>query len=253
MQTIRSMRQRGRVMTMTAIAAVGVLGLAACSSSGSDTGSSSSAAGGDQTITVWHYFSADNQVALMDKYASMFEDAHPGVTVDNVYVPYDQMNSKLVSSAGAKTGPDVVVFNGAETATIALGGALAPLDDQLSSFQDAGQLPDSVIHKVDGTTYAVQGYVNLLGLWYNADILDKIGVQPPTTIDELEAAMAKAKDAGYRGITLSALPNSQGEWQAYPWLTSEGFSYDSPDATAMAAGLSRVRSWVEKGCSPRRR
>lgn len=244
-------RRRAARLVLPALAMAGVLTLGACSS-GSPAGSATSdggesAAAGGQTVTVWHYFSDPNQVALMDKYAELFEAAHPGDKVDNVFVPYDQMNSKLVSAAGSKTGPDVVVFNGAEAATLVLGGALAPIDSQLASFPDKAQLPESVLHVVDGKTYAVQGYVNLLGLWYNADILDKIGVEPPTTLDELESAMGAAKDAGYGGITLSGLPNSQGEWQAYPWLSAAGFSYDNPDAQAMASGLARVRNWVSQG------
>ncbi|MDO8106696.1 sugar ABC transporter substrate-binding protein [Isoptericola sp. b441] len=250
----RARRAGRRSLAAAVTAGVAVLGLAACSGGTASTPSDStggsasgSAGGGSTTLTVWHYFSDANQVKLMDEYAKKFEDAHPDVTVDNVFVPYDQMNSKLVSAAGAKTGPDIAVFNGAETATIALGGALAPLDDYWSSYSDAAQFPDSVIHKVDGKTYAVQGYVNLLGLWYNADILKEIGVQPPTTIDELEKDMAAAKAAGYQGITLCGLPQSQGEWQAYPWLTSQGFTYDSPDQSSLAAGLSMVRGWVTDG------
>jgi len=255
MRITRTARQRGRAAALTSATLVAALALAACGSTGED----SPAAGGDggdagdggsgdsQTLTVWHYFSADNQVELMDAYAEMFEDANPGVTVENVFVPYDQMNSKLVSAAGSQTGPDIAVFNGAEASTLALGGALAPIDAYLDEYEDIDQLPESVIHTIDGTRYAVQGYVNLLGLWYNAEILEEIGVEPPTTLDELEDAMAKAKDAGYMGITLSALPNSQGEWQAYPWLTAEGFDYENLDADAMASGLARVRGWVENG------
>lgn len=118
------------------------------------------------------------------------------------------------------------------------------------TFADADQFPDSVIHTVDGTMYAVQGYVNLLGLWYNQDILDEIGVQPPTTIDELESAMAAAVAAGHGGITLSGLPNSQGEWQGFPWLSAEGFTYENPSAQALEAGLTRVSNWVEQGWLP---
>lgn len=249
MFTTRSARQRGRrALVLTATMTGGAMLLGACGSSGEGALEGDAAGDGDpQTLTVWHYFSEDNQVALMDEYAEKFEAANDGVTVENVFVPYDQMNSKLVSSAGAQSGPDVVVFNGAEAATLALGGALAPLDDYWADFADADQFPESVIHTIDDTTYAVQGYVNLLGLWYNADILDELGVEPPTTIDELEAAMGKAKDAGYGGITLSALPQSQGEWQAYPWLSAEGFTYEEPDADALAAGLGRVRGWVENG------
>jgi len=183
----------------------------------------------------------------MDKYAQLFEAAYPGNTVDNVFVPYDQMNSKLIAAAGSSTGPDVAVFNGAEAATLVLGGALAPIDDQIAAWPDKAQLPNSVIHVIDGKTYAVQGYVNLLGLWYNQDILDQLGLQPPTTMDELESDMAAAKAAGFMGITLCGLPNSQGEWQAYPWLTNSGFTYDNLDQAALAKGLALGRDWVQKG------
>src|SRR5699024_6055259 len=100
---------------------------------------------------------------------------------------------------------------------------------------------------MDNKLYAVQGYVNLLGLWYNADILDEIGVDPPTTMDELDSAMAAAKEAGYGGITLTGLPNTQGEWQAYPWLTNAGFTYENLDEQALAEGFATVHDWVEKG------
>ncbi|MCM0638585.1 sugar ABC transporter substrate-binding protein [Cellulomonas wangsupingiae] len=239
-------RRRTR-LALTSLAAASGLLLAACSGGTSAGGDADGSSGGGDTLTVWHYFSDDNQVKLMDDFAAKFEAEHDGATVENVFVPYDQLNSKLVSAAGAQTGPDVVVFNGAEAATLALGGALAPLDDYWADFADAGEVSESVVHTIDGTTYAVQGYVNLLGLWYNADILAEIGVEPPTTMTELEDAMGKAKDAGYSGITLSGLPQSQGEWQAYPWITSEGFTYDDPQADALAAGLGRVRGWVDNG------
>ena len=253
--SIRGMRQhagprtrRVRPLALTALAMAGVLALAACSGGSAKSAGDASASGGDVgTLTVWHYFSDANQVKLMDQFGAKFQATHPDVKVENVFVPYDQLNSKLISAAGAKTGPDVAVFNGAEAATLALGGALAPLDDQWASFADAAQFPDSVIHKINGKTYAVQGYVNLLGLWYNADILKEIGVKPPTTLDELEAAMGAAKDAGYGGITLSGLPQSQGEWQAYPWLSAAGFDYTKPDAKSLETALTRARSWVENG------
>src|SRR6478609_6307623 len=248
--TRRPVRMNARRTSLIALAAAGALGLAACSggtSAGGGGGSTSGSGGeGDGVVTVWHYFSDANQVALMDAYKEKFESENDA-TVENVYVPYDQMNSKLVSAAGAGTGPDVVVFNGADAATLALGGVLAPLDDQWADFADADQFPDSVLHSVDDQLYAVQGYVNLLGLWYNQDILDEIGVEPPTTMDELEDAMAAAKDAGYGGITLSGLPQSQGEWQAYPWITDAGFDYENLDAGALASGFERVRGWVDNG------
>ncbi|WP_158603901.1 sugar ABC transporter substrate-binding protein [Cryobacterium tepidiphilum] len=244
--------RRGAILAAGAVLAASALALTGCTptSSGSSNNSSSDS-GGDKTITVWHYFSDPNQVKVMTDYKDLFEKNNDGVTVENVYVPYDQLNSKLISAVGAKTGPDVVVFNGADASTLALGGALAPMDDQWNSFADKGQFPDSVVHKLDGKTYAVQGYVNLLGLWYNADILDEIGVTPPKTMDELNAALKKAVDAGHGGITLSGLPQSQGEWQAYPWLSSTGFSYDNPDAGKLEQAFDMIKSWTDSGALTR--
>jgi multiple sugar transport system substrate-binding protein len=261
---ITSRRPRSRLRALSATLLAGALVLTACGDAddtspdatepaettedtATDAETEDAAPEGERELTVWHYFSADNQVQLMDDYAQRFEDAHEGVTVSNVYVPYDQLNSNVINAAGAGEGPDVVVFNGAEWSTLALAGALQPLDAYWDEYADADQFPDSVLHGLEDELYAVQGYVNLLGLWYNADLLDEIGVEPPTTIDELEEAMQAAVDAGHRGITLSALPQSQGEWQAYPWLTSQGFDYADPDEAALAAGFAMVRDWVDQG------
>ena len=82
-----------------------------------------------ESITVWHYFSGNpTQEKVMTDYKAIFEKQNPGATVENVYVPYDQMNSKLIAAASTKTGPDVVVFNGAETSLLVDGGILAPMD-----------------------------------------------------------------------------------------------------------------------------
>lgn len=223
--------------------------LTACTGGGGNGngGDGAAEAEGPQTLTVWHYFAEDAQVELMEAYKDKFESANDGVTVDNVYVPYDQMNSRLVNAAGAGEGPDIAVFNGAETSVLALGGALAPLDDYWSGFADADLVQDSVLHSMDDELYAVQGYVNLLGLWYNAEILQELGLEAPTTMDELEDAMAEAEDAGYRGITVSGLPNSQGEWQAYPVLSDAGFNYENLDEAALTSALTRVATWVDEG------
>ena len=239
------LKRRAFLAGTTGLAAAGAL--AACGSSGSDGGAAEDGSQGGNTVTVWHYFAEDNQVALMDKYKEMFEAENDGVTVENVFVPYDQLNSKVVNAAGSQTGPDVVVFNGAEASVLALGGGLKEIDEEWASFEEADQFPDSVQHTINGSLYAVQGYVNLLGLWCNLDKLSELGLEPPTTLDELESAMAAAQETGLSGITLSGLPQSQGEWQAYPWLSSQGFTYENPDEQALTDGFAMVASWVEKG------
>lgn len=232
---------------MLGLATVAGMFLTACTPSSSGSSGSNGSSEDARTVTVWHYYSLDNQNAMLDEFKSTFEADHEGVTVENVYVPQDQINAKLIAAVGTQTGPDVVVFDGYSATTLIGGGALAPLTDRWESFEDADQIADGAIASVDGDIYSVQGYVNLLGLIYNKTILDELGLEPPTSVDELEAAMQAATDAGYVGITLAGQPDVQGAFQAYPWLTDAGFSYEDPQAEDLAEGFARVRGWVDKG------
>ena len=142
MTGMNPMKRRSFLAGTAGLAATGAL--AACGSSGAGGGGGEDGSKGGSTVTVWHYFSEDNQVALMEQYKEKFESENDGVTVENVYVPYDQINSKVVNAAGSQTGPDVVVFNGAEAAILALGGGLKPINEEWAAYEDAAQFPDSV-------------------------------------------------------------------------------------------------------------
>ncbi|MFF2051239.1 extracellular solute-binding protein [Leifsonia sp. NPDC058194] len=227
-----------------ALAAAGVaaaLVLSGCS------GSSDGPADAGTTLTVWHYYNTDGQVAGLQKLAGSFEKKHPGVTVDFQYIPVDQMTTKAVTAAGAKTGPDVLVFGASGTYPLAQAGAIEPMDDWWSSYADKDQFPDGVKQTVDGKLYGVQGYVNLLGLWYNKDLLSQVGAEVPTSIDQMQAAMAKAVAAGKQGVTLTGKPGLESQWQGFPWFTSHGFSYGDPQAAAMADTYSMLQDWTAKG------
>ena len=201
---MRNQRRSRAVLALVGIA----LALTACSSNGgSDAGSSGSASSAEKvTLTVWHYYNTDGQVAGLQKLADSFEATHPNVTVKFEYVPVEQMTTKAVTAAGAKKGPDVLVYGASGTYPLAQSGAIEPMDDWWSTFADKGQFPTGVMQKVDGKLYGVQGYVNLLGLWYNQDLLDQLGAKVPTTIPEMEDTMAKAVAAGKQGITLTGKP-----------------------------------------------
>jgi ABC-type glycerol-3-phosphate transport system substrate-binding protein len=225
-------------MGLAALAGAAALVMTGCATG--ETGSDST------TLTVWHYYNTDGQVATLQKLADSFQADHPGVTVEFEYVPVDQFTTKAVTAAGAKTGPDVLVFGASGTYDLAQSGAIEPID-WWDEYADKDQFPEGVLQKVDGELYGVQGYVNLLGLWYNQDLLDELGAEVPTTIDELEGVMADAVAAGHQGITLTGKPGLESQWQGFPWFTSHGFSYGDPQADAMADTYSMLQDWVANG------
>lgn len=235
--------RRRLVAGLVAIPAAAALLLSGCAAGSG--GSSSS--GGPVTLTVWHYYNTDGQTATLKKMADEFTAKHPNVTVDYQYVPVDQMTTKAVTAAGAKTGPDVIVFGASGTYDLSQAGAIEPMD-WFSGFDGASQFPDGAKQNIDGTLYGVQGFVNLLGLWYNADMMKQLGIaKPPTTVDDLEKDMALAVAAGKQGITLTGKPGLESQWQGFPWFTSEGFSYGDAQAEPMAKTYTMLQDWVSKG------
>lgn len=224
-----------------------LVGAVAVSVTGCSPASKPASGGGEKTLSVWHYYSVPGQTAGLDELGKDFTANHPGVKVVNTYVPFDQLTNKLVQSAGAGTGPDIVVYNAADTYTLTQAGAIKPMDDWWNGYADKGQFPEAVIQKVDGHVMGVQGFVNLIGLWYNQDVLDKLGVKPPASFEELEQDMALAKSKGFDAITLTGKPNSEGEWQAFPWLSRSGWKYDAPQQQALQQAFAMVQDWTAKG------
>jgi len=162
-----------------------------------------------------------------------------------VYIPFDKMTSKILAAASAQQGPDVMMI--AELAPLADAGAVIDLTPLVDAWSDKDQFPKGLMVGPDGKIGAIQTYVNLVALWYNKDILDKIGVAPPTTMDELGVALEKATAAGYEGITLCGKPDGEGEWQAAPWLYNEGSGIPDMDQAATLKAFERLEDWVKKG------
>jgi multiple sugar transport system substrate-binding protein len=204
-------------------------------------------------ITVWTYFNptgANGEVAqanLLKAWAKLFEQSSPGSTVNYVYIPFDQLDGKLIAAAAAHTGPDAMILNGGSTAADALGGALA---NSTAFLQKKGLLsayPSGVVHSVNGKVYSIQPYTNLLGMMYNANILDKLHLPVPTSYNQMMSDMKAAKAAGYWGMVIPGSPDGEGEFSSHPWLTNAGFNLGHPSMAQLVAGLNYPAQWVADG------
>jgi multiple sugar transport system substrate-binding protein len=79
---------------------------------------------------------------------------------------------------------------------------IRPLDDLVAQYGQDLQ-PNQLV-KIDGKIMAIAFMGNGQHLFYRKDILEKAGVQPPTSYDEMLAAAQKIKDAGLMEYPLAA-------------------------------------------------
>ncbi len=172
-------------------------GLAACGSNTGrpDPGSSASQSGGSKpALSQWyHEYGEDGVEEAVKRYAA----AYPGATVTVKWNPGDY--DKLVSAALLTSNvPDVFEYGNGPTLDMIKAGQVVDLTDTVGDA--AGQFAKPVLDSVswDGKIYAIPQTIDMQMLYYRKSVLDKAGVQPPKTMDELIAA-AKAvttKDMG---------------------------------------------------------
>jgi multiple sugar transport system substrate-binding protein len=130
---------------------------------------------------------------------------------------------------------------------------------RLATAEQAGISTDGVDKNllgpgiVDGTAYGVPFGSNALGLYYNADVLTKAGVDPAsiTSWDTLNAAIEKVVASGAKGITFSGITGEEGVFQFLPWFWGSGANLnDIASDQAVSAGQ-LLSDWIGKGWAPK--
>lgn len=154
---------------------------------------------GTQTADWWAGFEKDFEAA--------YEDIDLVVDVVSWNDIYTVVNTRVSN----KEAPDILNID--VFADYQADGLLLPAQDYVSEETYAKMYPAFLEQSVvDGTVWAVPDLASARALYYNVDILNEVGVEVPTTWDELEDVCQKIVDY-YNG-------------DVYPWgidmTTDEG-------------------------------
>jgi multiple sugar transport system substrate-binding protein len=242
------MRTRPRLLAAAVLAAL-ALSTSGCAISASGDGGN---ADGKTELTFWSYYSGTQKDWLAAQ-VKQFEADNPDVTVKIVETVGDQQDQKLLASVATKTTPDLFINNiVVDYPTLNAGGVFADLTDYWNGYADKDQFPESAGWSTDGKVYNLLPFTNLLGFYYNKDILDSVGIsEPPTTLDELQADLATVTaDGTHKGIALSGAPSVEGAWLFAPQLLGEGIDYCNFEGPKVTQAFDRVEDWAKAGYTP---
>lgn len=180
-----------RASLATGMLAAGALVLTACAPGAGGAGS-----GDDSVITVWGWRQED--AATYKTIFKTFEDAHPGLTVE--YVPYLNTEYDTILSTGLKdaSGPDVAQLRSyGLLQPLVESGSLVALDDEIDALTDfAPSVLDGARGASDDAVYGVPFAVQTLHVIYNTAIFEDLGLEEPTTWDEMTTAFDAIKSSG---------------------------------------------------------
>lgn len=181
--------------------------LSACSPAPAGGGATGSTAGsgGTRELSFWwnpSVESSDAMVKWMNTTIAAFQAANPGVRVESVTQPPEQMVGNFRTACQSKSGPSLQhQYSGPYTMQFVWENCVAPMDGIVDPGEFSRILPQSALnlYKYDGKTWALPWYNAPVVLMYNKALFSAAGLdpeKPPATMEELLSAASALKKSG---------------------------------------------------------
>lgn len=196
-------------------------------------------------LVTWSLGAGDEefQRALVQDY----NEAHPGVEIE--YDPalaglewLTEGMQKLRIALENESGPDFIggIDAGSALEAIVASGEVLDLAPAYEQYGWTDKIPDMFRERVtiDDRIYAVPIDIETVGLFYNIDMFEELGLSIPETYDEYLQLLQRIKDAGYYGYAIGLA----GGWPAA--LMASAFCYGSAGSEYRAV-LSGDAPWTE--------
>jgi multiple sugar transport system substrate-binding protein len=197
------------------------------------------------TLTEEDYFNTPGQVKALEVYAKAFEAAHPGVTIKRQYVPFANLNTKLLTQAAGHNLPNLLAVDNPFVSTMISTGQVVALSD-LKGFSKKGYYPAIINEGLSNGKYyslPVAG-ANSIALMYNIAMLKAAHVSPPKTWAQLRSAAKALTTSDHRGIALTceAAEDTTWQWEPFFWSNGGKFTFEN---IASAPGVQALGLWKQ--------
>ena len=261
------------------IAAAVALGMAACSPGSGSTDKSDApsavstdvAAAGNVTLKLTDFWGAAEGEWIKQVVAD-FQKKYPNVTIQRTTEDWGQLNSTLNLQLQDDGGPDLATANNGwqSLGTLAKGGLVRNLDAYAKAYGWDKDVPTTIARQNkfstdfktmgSGSWFATpMARTSLIGLYYNADKLKTLGIEPPTSLADLEADAAKAKAAGEVPFQYGSLDGSTSMVLGLQAMLADkkklnDYIYDNPSVkatdVAMTDAVQLTKKWADAGYFP---
>src|SRR3954454_14318439 len=221
---------------------------------------------GDVTLTVWDQEVRGGQNKQMKQLNQEFMEKYPNVKIERVAKSFEDLLKTVKLAVSGPKAPDVVEANQGRPIMGELVKAqlIRPITDYAKVYGwDARYSPlllDLNKFSTDGKEfgsgdlYGLSQMGEIVGVFYNKSKVKT----PPATLDEFEASLQEAKDAGETPIMFgnlqkwpgihnfeSVLGQTAGKQAIRDFVfAKDGASFDNPQFTE---GATKIKEWVDKG------
>ncbi len=272
---------RTRTLLVALTAGAG-LALSACAPGSSGSGDNASttpapsavktdaASLGDVTLTVWDQEVRGGQAKQIETLNAEFQKKYPNIKIKRVSRSFDDLVKTLRLALSGADAPDVVEANNtrSQMGEFVKAGQLVNLDPYAAAYGWDKRYPQSVrnvaSYSPDGKTFGSGSLFGMpqvgevVGVFTNEAKLKTLGINPPKTWAEFDAALATAKSKGEVPLVLGNLEKwpaghvfgvVQGRFTKADDIRKLGFgqaggNWVTPENTKAAQTMV---DWVDKG------
>ncbi len=144
------------------------------------------------SLTYWATEN-DQEIVTIRQIVGSCEQKLPNVKVTVQKQAFEGAQQKFATAAQGGSAPDIMRSEVAWVADYASQGFLLPLDGYVSAQDRGDYLPSALAYdQYQGKLWGIPQVTDALALLYNRRLLKEKGIdQPPTTMDELKADIAK--------------------------------------------------------------
>lgn len=214
---------RRRLLTLGGgIATAGML--AACgSNTGRGSARSTSGKGTGPQLNAWfHQYGEKGTQQALERYAREYQDAQI-----NLNWKPGNYDDAVIAALQSDKAPDLFEYGNGPSADMIISGQVADLTDLFGDARSDFLKPLLDRFTYRGKIWAVPQVLEVQVLVYRKSMLDKAGVKPPRTMDELVAAARKLTTDKVKGLFLG---NDGGSaLMGAPMLRSAGLDLLTPD------------------------
>ena len=177
-----------------------------------------------KVLEIWDIYYEPNRDPVVEAAIEQFKQKYPDWQVKRTSRPLEDMKMAVMAALSAGVGPDVVLVNNGEQmmGPMVRAKQIINLDPYVEKYGWIDRLfsPglwNRVRYTLDGTQFgegsvwAVGLDAELVGIYYNKEIFEELGLSPFESLEELEEVMEKVKGAGYDPLAVGVLD----DWQFF--------------------------------------
>jgi multiple sugar transport system substrate-binding protein len=217
------------------------------------------ASGQQETVVFVNWVSAEEGTRTqMKTVIDAFMAANPNIKVDVKAIPVSDVPNQVTIMATGGNAPDISQLQGDAVVTLASTGILEPVDDLIPKALLA-DLPQNIYDSAglyQGKHYAIPWAPAENGMWYNKKLMAQAGLdptKPPTTMDELNAAVAQAKTKLPKETVMLQLDTTNrtiGLYDEWPFMMNFNDGVPPVDAQGKISvntpGMQAYGEWIRK-------